>query len=87
MMRTKENMHLTLYSRPGCTLCEEAAILLDFVLDEFPEWTFEEINIDNDAALSLKYLYEIPVLAHQNEILSYGKFETETVRNRLLEKR
>ena len=87
MMQSKENMHLTLYSRPGCTLCEEAAILLDFVLDEFPEWTFEEVNIEEDAALSLKYLYEIPVLVHQEAVWSYGKLETETVRNRLLEKR
>lgn len=86
MMPSKEHTTLTLYSRPGCTLCEEAAFLLDFVLDEFPDWTFEEINIDEDAALSLRFLYEIPVVMHQSEIWSYGKFETEAIRNRLLEK-
>lgn len=85
-MQTKEHKSLILYSRPGCTLCEEAAVLLDFVLDEFPEWTFEEINIDEDAALSLRFLYEIPVVMYQSEIWSYGKFETDTLRNRLLEK-
>ncbi|OAI88938.1 MULTISPECIES: glutaredoxin family protein [Exiguobacterium] len=85
-MGLKRHRHLTLYSRPGCTLCEEAAILLDFVLDEFPEWTFEEVNIDQDEALSLRFLYEIPVVMYDEEIWSYGKFETETIRNRLLQK-
>ncbi|OIN68140.1 thioredoxin family protein [Exiguobacterium sp. KRL4] len=85
-MQTKEHMTLILYSRPGCTLCEEAAVLLDFVLDEFPGWTYQEINIDEDAALSLRFLYEIPVVMYQSEIWSYGKFETEPIRNRLLEK-
>lgn len=52
---------VTIYSRPGCHLCEEAkaAILASSCADEFE---IEEINIDEDAALCERYKYDIPVI-------------------------
>ena len=52
---------VTLYTRPGCHLCEEAkaALRASGCKDEF---LLEEINIDLDAALHDKYKFDIPVI-------------------------
>jgi glutaredoxin len=49
------------YSRPGCHLCDEAkeAIRLAGCNDAF---TFEEINIETNRELLLKYQFDIPVV-------------------------
>jgi glutaredoxin len=49
------------YTRPGCHLCEEAreAVRAANCADEY---TLEEINIDEDAALKKRYLLKIPVI-------------------------
>ncbi len=52
---------VTIYSRPGCHLCEEAkaTILASTCAREFE---IEEINIDEDATLCERYKYDIPVI-------------------------
>jgi glutaredoxin len=52
---------VTLYTRPGCHLCEEAkqAILAS---DCQGQYTLQEINIDLDPALMRRYGWEIPVV-------------------------
>jgi glutaredoxin len=52
---------VTIYSKPGCHLCEEAKdnILATGCNDEF---TIEEINIEEDPALKERYQYDIPVI-------------------------
>jgi glutaredoxin len=52
---------VTIYSKPGCHLCEEAKdnILAAGCNDEF---TIEEINIEEDSALKERYQYDIPVI-------------------------
>ena len=54
-------LHVIIYSRPGCHLCDEAkaAILSAGCGDEF---VLEEINIESDEALLNKYRYDIPVI-------------------------
>ena len=52
---------LTLYSKPGCHLCEDLAGMLAEVQSEVG-FTVEEIDITGDAALFARYRYEIPVL-------------------------
>ena len=56
---------VTLYTRPGCHLCEEAkaAMRASGCKDEF---LLEEINIDRDAALHDKYKFDIPVVYENN---------------------
>lgn len=52
---------VTLYTRPGCHLCEEAkAAMRDSGCAN--EFRLEEINIDEDAALHDKYKFDIPVV-------------------------
>ncbi len=52
---------VTIYSKPGCHLCEEAEaeINLAGVAEQF---TLEIINIENDPALARRYGLEIPVI-------------------------
>jgi glutaredoxin len=54
-------LDVTLYSRPGCHLCEAAKAAIDPLLAEFGA-TLHEINIDGDAVLTERYGWDIPVL-------------------------
>ncbi|MCI0489073.1 MAG: glutaredoxin family protein [Blastocatellia bacterium] len=56
-----EKAVVTIYTRPGCHLCEEvkANIRAAGCSDEF---VIKEINIDEDPALSERYGYDIPVI-------------------------
>ena len=59
--------YLTVYSKPGCHLCEEALRVLTHHQAQTP-FTLEEINIQNDPALLAEYGEQIPV------VLLNGKF-------------
>jgi len=52
---------ITLYTRPGCHLCEEAKALIEPMLGEFGA-TLREVNIDDDAKLTRRYGTDIPVV-------------------------
>ena len=52
---------VTLYTRPGCHLCDEAKAAIIEARAERP-FTLEEVNIDLDAALADQYGYDIPVI-------------------------
>ena len=52
---------VTLYTRPGCHLCEEAKAAMAPVLCEFGA-TLREVNIENDAVLEERYGWDIPVI-------------------------
>lgn len=54
-------LDVTLYSRPGCHLCEAAKAAIDPVIAEFGA-ALHEINIDGDAVLTERYGWDIPVL-------------------------
>jgi hypothetical protein len=59
-------MRLTIYSRPGCHLCDEmeatiARVALNIPLT-FGPLTLEHIDISTDPALEARYGLEIPVL-------------------------
>ena len=51
---------VTLYSRPGCHLCDDAREVVARVCADLGE-TFEELSIDDDEALRRRYADEIPV--------------------------
>jgi hypothetical protein len=51
---------VTLYSRPGCHLCDDAREVVARVCADLGE-TFEELSIDEDEALRRRYADEIPV--------------------------
>ena len=52
---------VTLYSRPGCHLCEEAKAAIAPLLREFGA-VLREVNIDEDAILKKRYGWDIPVV-------------------------
>lgn len=52
---------LTLYSRPGCHLCEEAKKLIAPLVSRFKA-PLREVNIDGDPVLRERYNEEVPVL-------------------------
>ena len=61
-MRTGEAKSIvTVYSRPGCHLCEEAKAAISSAGCS-GEFTLEEINIDDDPVLLDRYQYDIPIV-------------------------
>ena len=54
---------LTIYSRPGCHLCDEMKTTLERAVERSAlDVRIEEIDISSDAALEARYGTEIPVL-------------------------
>ena len=54
-------MKLTLYSRPGCHLCDDMKAVVDRVARSIPI-TIEIVDISADPQLEARYGLEIPVL-------------------------
>jgi glutaredoxin len=54
-------LEVTLYTRPGCHLCEEAKAAITPLLREFHA-ALREVNIDLDAELAKKYGCDIPAV-------------------------
>jgi glutaredoxin len=52
---------VTIYTRPGCHLCDEAKANISRA-GAGEQFVIEEINIDEDAALAERYQYDIPVI-------------------------
>jgi glutaredoxin len=52
---------VTLYTRPGCHLCEEAKAAIAPVLREFNA-VLREVNIDEHPVLMERYGWDIPVI-------------------------
>jgi glutaredoxin len=52
---------VTLYTRPGCHLCDEAKSAIVPLLREFGA-ALREVNIDNDPVLQERYGWDIPVI-------------------------
>ena len=59
---------VTLYSRPGCHLCDDARVALERLSAQAP-FTIEEIDITLDDRLHARYLERIPVVALDGEEL------------------
>ncbi|MGZ0087046.1 glutaredoxin family protein [Caldibacillus thermoamylovorans] len=75
-------MHIRLYTKTNCPLCEKAkAVLMELQADM--AFTIEEIDIYQDDALLETYQLMIPVVELSGETIAYGMIEKETVRKRL----
>jgi glutaredoxin len=59
---------VTLYTRPGCHLCDDARAQL-LALRERTPFALEEIDIEQDDALHAAYLERIPVIHLDGEHL------------------
>jgi len=54
-------LEVTFYTRPGCHLCEAAKTAIEPLLTEFSA-PLREVNIDEDALLTERYGWDIPVI-------------------------
>jgi thiol-disulfide isomerase/thioredoxin len=54
-------MTVTLYSRPGCHLCDDMKAVVDRVAEQLP-LRIDVVDISNDPQLEARYGLEIPVL-------------------------
>src|SRR5882724_3060601 len=52
---------ITLYTRPGCHLCEDAKAAIAPILREFGA-VLREVNVDEDEVLKARYGWDIPVI-------------------------
>jgi glutaredoxin len=54
--------HITVYTKPGCCLCDKALEVLEAFAREHPV-EIEKIDISKDPALAARYGTRIPVVA------------------------
>ncbi|MHB1467526.1 MAG: glutaredoxin family protein [Solirubrobacteraceae bacterium] len=54
---------LTLYSRAGCHLCDDALATIEATRSRLPQFLLEVIDIDSEPRLHDAYFERIPVLA------------------------
>jgi glutaredoxin len=59
---------VTLYSQPGCHLCDDARVVLERVRTRIP-FELRERDINSDVALQRAYLERIPVVELDGEEL------------------
>jgi glutaredoxin len=76
-------MTVTLYSRPGCHLCEEARATLER-LQQSTAFQIDEIDIERDDVLHARYLERIPVVAIEGEELFDYTIDEEALIRRIL---
>jgi hypothetical protein len=75
-------MRVTLYSRPGCHLCDDLKVALT-ALESDIAFTIVERNIEDDPADMDRYRYLIPVLDIENGPLLYPPHEWSVLVNAL----
>jgi glutaredoxin len=63
---------LTLYSKPGCHLCEDVRSLLDEI-GASHAFAIEEVDITSDDTLFARYRFEIPVVLIDGEEVGRGR--------------
>jgi hypothetical protein len=76
---------LSLLTKPGCHLCDDARSALEAVLAE-PEFVglgYAETNILDDAALRDEYAEEIPVVLIDDRVPTIWRLEPDRLRTAL----
>ena len=79
MPGTTAAVTLTLYSRPGCHLCEEMKTVVARVASA-QSMTVEEIDISTDPELEARYGLEIPVLEIDGRKVAKYRIDEATLR-------
>lgn len=60
---TSQLPRFTIYSKPGCHLCDRAKAVLERCRDRAGiNFSIEEVDISQDAELTSRYGHEIPVI-------------------------
>jgi glutaredoxin len=74
---------ITLYTRPGCHLCDEAREAILALGEELPQFELSEVNIEQDEGLLARYLERTPVVAVDGEVVSELELKLDPLRARL----
>ena len=77
---------VTLYTRPGCHLCEEAKTAIMPLLGQYGA-TLRQVNIDEDAALKERYAWDIPVIFVGTRKVAKHHVDIEQLRRQLSDAR
>ncbi len=75
-------IRLTLYTRPGCHLCEALKDVVDAVAREQP-MALREVDISGDVALERRFGTEIPVLACGERVVARVRTSRRMLREAL----
>ncbi len=70
--------HLTLFTRPGCHLCDDAWVLLSELALEFG-WETAKVDVSDDAVLRQRLDHLIPVVDVEGGPLLYAPLTTESL--------
>jgi glutaredoxin len=71
---------VTLYTRPGCHLCDEAREAILGLRGVAPPFELDEVNIDEDDGLLARYLERIPVVLVDGEVVCELELELDSLR-------
>ena len=74
---------VTLVSKPGCHLCDDARLVVEQVLREFDDVALEERSILDDVALRDLYAEDIPVVLIDGVQHAYWRVDPERLRRAL----
>ena len=73
---------ITLYTREGCSLCEEARAAIMPLLREYGA-KLREVDIDDDPALHDRYTNDVPVMFLGSEMVGQHRVDVPRLRQRL----
>ena len=76
---------VTLLSRPGCHLCDDARAIVTRVVGEVSGVALEERSILDDEALLERYRDEIPVVLIDGAVHTIWRVDESRLRSALLE--
>jgi glutaredoxin len=65
---------VTLYSKAGCHLCDEARDMLDEIATQVP-YDLTEIDIRKDPQIFELYRYRIPVILLNETVIAEGRID------------
>ena len=70
---------VTLYSKPGCHLCDDARLVIERVCADLGE-SYDEVSILDDPALLERYAEEIPVTLVDGKQHDFWRISEERLR-------
>ena len=76
---------VTLYTRAGCHLCDEAKAVIAPLLREFGA-TLREVNIDENLELKERYGWDVPVIFIGERKVAKHRVNVEKFRRQLAER-
>ncbi len=78
---------VTLYTRPGCHLCDEAREVILSVPDSGEMFELSEIDVEGDDELQARFGERIPVVEIDGELVAELHVEAHALRDALIRSR